>query len=77
MVDARLAMVFRMATGQMPISDAVSMVRGIGVDNLKKQFDAWRTTKTKDLSNVVLHENAFSVLDEWGLQQAKKAGRTS
>ena len=35
------------------------MVRGIGVDNLKKHFDDRRTPKTKDLSNVVLHGVAF------------------
>ena len=35
------------------------MVRGIGVDNLNKQFDDWRTPKTKDLSNAVLHGVAF------------------
>ena len=33
------------------------MVRGIGVDNLKKHFNDWRTPK--DLSNVVLHGVAF------------------
>ena len=67
-VDARLAVV---KGGLEDLEAMIQMVRGFGVDKLKKQFDDWRTTKTKGLTNVVLHGVAFSVLDEWALGCSK------
>ena len=42
----------------------IQMVRGFGVDGLKRQFDDWRTSRTGGLSNVALKGVAFSVLDD-------------
>ena len=70
-VDARRAI---LKDGLGDLEAMVQMVRGFGIDGLKRKFDDWKTPRTRGLSNVVLKGIAFSVLDEWalGCSNAKK-----
>ena len=61
-VDARVAI---LKDGLDDLEDMVQMVRGFGIDGLKRQFDEvyWKNPKTMGLSNVHLNGIATSVLD--------------